>query len=155
MQNNKLSKTHEVFCQSVVNGLSFVESYIKAFPKAEKWKREVAQNRGCEFAKKPHIAERINELRQAMQEKAKKKFEWDKDKSVKVLASIALNTDYRESARVSAVKAINELLGLNAPTTSKIDHTSEDGSMTPKPVVDVTKLSDSALEELFNARIEK
>ena len=73
MQNNKLSKTHEVFCQSVVNGLSFVESYIKAFPKAGKWKREVAQNRGCEFAKKPHIASRINELRQAMQEKAKKK----------------------------------------------------------------------------------
>lgn len=131
MQNNKLSEKHEIFCQAVVNGISFVDAYIKAFPKAANWKREAAQNKGSDFSKKPHIAERIIELREAMQEKSKKKFAWDQDKSVKVLASIALNTEYRESARVSAVKAINELLGLNAPSTSKIDHSSEDGTMSP------------------------
>lgn len=34
----------------------------------------------------------------------------------------------------------------------EIDHTSSDASMTPKPVLDVSKLSDSALAELIAAR---
>ena len=32
------------------------------------------------------------------------------------------------------------------------DHTSSDGSMTPKPSVDLSKLSDAALKELMSAR---
>lgn len=36
--------------------------------------------------------------------------------------------------------------------TSQVDHTSSDGSMSPKgPVIDAGKLSDSALQELLNA----
>lgn len=34
----------------------------------------------------------------------------------------------------------------------EIDHSSTDGSMTPKPAIDATKLSDSALAELMAAR---
>jgi len=34
------------------------------------------------------------------------------------------------------------------------DHTSSDGSMTPKPALDMTKLSDSALKELIKASDE-
>lgn len=32
-----------------------------------------------------------------------------------------------------------------------VDHTSSDGSMTPKPAIDASKLSDSTLAELLNA----
>jgi hypothetical protein len=37
--------------------------------------------------------------------------------------------------------------------TDKVEqaHTSPDGSMTPKPALDVSKLSSAALEELVNA----
>ncbi|MGJ8524062.1 hypothetical protein R84981_002779 [Carnimonas sp. R-84981] len=35
---------------------------------------------------------------------------------------------------------------------SEVDNTSSDGSMTPKPALDVSKLSTSALEELLNAQ---
>ena len=36
--------------------------------------------------------------------------------------------------------------------THRLEHTSPDGSMTPKPALDVTKLSDSALAEILAAR---
>ena len=36
--------------------------------------------------------------------------------------------------------------------THRLEHTSPDGSMTPKPALDVSKLSDSALAEILAAR---
>lgn len=46
-----------------------------------------------------------------------------------------------------------ELLGKHLKLfTDKVDHSSEDGSMTPKPALDASKLSDATLEELMNAR---
>ena len=36
--------------------------------------------------------------------------------------------------------------------THRLEHTSPDGSMTPKPALDVTKLSDAALAEILAAR---
>lgn len=35
-----------------------------------------------------------------------------------------------------------------------VDHTSSDGSMTPKPALDTSKLSDETLRELMNARAD-
>ena len=35
--------------------------------------------------------------------------------------------------------------------THRLEHTSPDGSMTPKPALDVTKLSPSAIDEILNA----
>jgi len=43
-----------------------------------------------------------------------------------------------------------KLLGLDAPT--KVDQTSSDGSMSPQPTVDASRLSDEALEEILKAR---
>lgn len=37
---------------------------------------------------------------------------------------------------------------------SELDHKSSDGSMTPKPAIDASKLSDATIEELLNARSE-
>lgn len=34
---------------------------------------------------------------------------------------------------------------------AEIDHTSSDGSMSPKPAINVTQLSDAAIEEILNA----
>ena len=54
-------------------------------------------------------------------------------------------------APAAAVGAINgkvKLFGLEAPTRSKHEHTSPDGSMTPQPAIKLTNLSDEELAQL-------
>ena len=54
-----------------------------------------------------------------------------------------------ESARVSAANSILDR-GYGKPVQA-LDHSSTDGSMTPKPVIDVTTLSTKALAEIMAA----
>lgn len=81
------------------------------------------------------VAARLSTLR----ERLEKKLLWAREDSVKVLASIAKEEpDAPHPARVSAVKELNAMFGYNAP--AKVDHTSSDGSMTPKaPVYNITE----------------
>lgn len=44
----------------------------------------------------------------------------------------------------------SKLLGLDAP--QKIDQTSSDGTMSPQPAIDASRLSDQTLQELLEAR---
>jgi len=152
LAKKKLTEMQEKFCVSVASGKSLTESYIASYPKAANWKREVAQNKGHDLSKKEHIAERINEVKQALKEKVEAGFIWTQQDSVKGLAEIA-KYEERASDRISAIKELNSLLGLSAP--KKIDHGSSDGSMSPQPTIDMSKLSDSALEEIMNAKITK
>ena len=52
----------------------------------------------------------------------------------------------------SAMVDLARIQGIDAPR--KIDHTSTDGSMTPQPGLDVSKLSDEALREIMEAADE-
>ena len=155
-KKKELSIRHEKFCAAVARGDALVDAYIASYPKASKWDRNAAYNKGHELAKKSDVSRRIDELkaefREALKIDAEKKFVWTHENSVKVLAQIAVKGK-SESARVSAVGKLNEMLGFNAP--KKLDHSSSDGSMTPQPVIDMSKLSDSALEEIMNAKITK
>lgn len=81
------------------------------------------------------VAARLSTLRERLEQKLL----WAREDSVKVLASIAKEEpDAPHPARVSAVKELNAMFGYNAP--AKVDHTSSDGSMTPKaPVYNITE----------------
>lgn len=149
----KLNEAQEKFCTNVASGRSFTESYIASYPKAEKWKREVAQNRGYDLAKKPHIAERINEIKQALKEKSEKEFIWTQEDSVRMLSEIAKFED-KASDRIAAIKELNSLLGLTAPKKLSVDNISSDGSMSPKPLIDATKLPDNVLKMILEAKNE-
>lgn len=73
------------------------------------------------------------------------------EKALQVLVDIATSGE-SEAARVSAANAILDR-GYGKPPQA-IDHKSSDGSMTPKPALDVSKLSTAALEEILAAADE-
>ena len=50
------------------------------------------------------------------------------------------------SAAVAAIKGKVALFGLEAPAKAKVDHTSSDGSMSPKPGIDLSKAPPELLE---------
>lgn len=55
----------------------------------------------------------------------------------------------KQHSRLQAIKQLQEMEGWNS--AKKVDLTSSDGSMTPRPI-DATKLSTEALQELLNAK---
>lgn len=68
--------------------------------------------------------------------------------ALRTLVSIAQGGE-SEAARVSAANAILDR-GYGKPPQA-LDHTSSDGSMTPRPALDVSKLSTAALAEIMAA----
>jgi len=59
----KTTPQEEVFCVAVATGVKQLEAYFKAYPKALKWKSSTVSVKACEMFRRPHIAARINELR--------------------------------------------------------------------------------------------
>lgn len=79
----------------------------------------------------------------------------------KQLATIAELTASRDGFKIkqhsstAAIAKLSEILGWNAPVKVKSDHTSSDGSMTPKEnIIDASKLSSATLIELLKVRDE-
>src|SRR5690606_20293533 len=72
------------------------------------------------------------------------------------LAAISELAVGREGIKIkthSPLAAIQQLAKMQGwESASKHEHTSPDGSMTPKPAFDLSKLSDATLAELMNAR---
>lgn len=58
-----LNDRQELFCQEVVKGAALKRAYITAYPRAKSWKDTTVDSRASNFAKKPQIAARIEELR--------------------------------------------------------------------------------------------
>lgn len=81
------------------------------------------------------------------------KAEWtaaDRLAALKRISEAAEAEDPRVA--VSAISEANKMQGSHAP--AKMDHLSSDGSMTPKPALDVSKLSTAALAEIMAAADE-
>lgn len=70
------------------------------------------------------------------------------DLAIKTLAEIATQGE-SDAARVSAANALLDR-GYGKPAQS-VDHSSTDGSMSPKANIDATKLSTAAMAEILNA----
>ena len=90
------------------------------------------------------IAGRLAELRAPIIAKAQLTVE-DLLAELEEARQLALQTESAAPA-VSATMGKAKLLGLDKQV---IDHTSSDGSMTPKPAIDASKLSDQALAEIL------
>lgn len=88
---------------------------------------------------------KVSAAKKAISEEAKQHAE----AALKALVDIAVNGT-NEGARVSAANALLDR-GYGRPTQS-LDHTSSDGTMTPKASIDASKLSDAALSEILNAK---
>ena len=139
---NHLTKKQERFAQLYVELGNASEAYRQAYDTSAPAQRVHVE--ACGLLKHPKVARRVQDLKDELEERAL----WRRVKSVKVLAEIAEQGE-KDSDRVNAVKALNSMHGWDKQT---IDHTSSDGSMTPKPAIDASQLSDAALQELINAR---
>lgn len=77
----------------------------------------------------------------------------DKLKTIAELAAGKEGFKMKIHSPMAAIKQLAEMQGWNAPTKVKNDHSSSDGSMSPKEtVIDASKLSSEALKELLEAR---
>lgn len=136
----------EIFAQAIVSGKTQAAAYRAAYPTSLKWKDDSVHHKASEMARSAQVLSRIEEIRAALKEKAL----WTIEESVKLIKEIATDYSYRGSERMSALKELNAMFGYNSPV--KIDHSSTDGTMTPKPVLDVSKLSEATMKELLEAR---
>lgn len=123
-----LTPKREVFAQAIADGKSQADAYRIAFEVSPTAKPETVQANASRLMAVSMVAARVAELRAALDEKAL----WSREDSVAALSAIAKghDEDAKASDRVAAVKALNAMHGWDA--AQKIDHTSSDGSMSPK-----------------------
>ena len=126
----KLTIKQEAFARAYVETGNASEAYRRAY-NAENMKQESIAVNASKTLARANVALMVSEMRKELAERAM----WEREDSVRVLAAIATeDQDAPHAARVSAIKEINAMFGYNAP--AKIDHTSSDGSMSPKSSTD-------------------
>ena len=96
---------HEAFAQGVAAGSSRADAYKSAYPRAENWKDQTVYNKASLLAKRPEVAERVQELQQQATSKtvmtiAQRK-EW--------LTELILNSDEATPNRLKAVDILNKM----------------------------------------------
>ena len=108
----KLTAQQEKFCQCVADGMSQADAYRAAY-KVGKSKPETVIQNASRLMADSNVSARVAELRQALTEKAL----WTREQAVQALIDEARGD--RASDRISALKALNDMHGYNAP--AKID----------------------------------
>lgn len=122
----------EKFSQLVASGLSQSDAYRDAFK--SKAKPEAVHVEASRIMADPKVRLRVKALKEEMAEISL----WSRIDSITVLSEIAKGYDdeAKPGDRVSAVKTLNQMHGWDKCT---IDHTSSDGTMTPKaPMYKIT-----------------
>ena len=109
-----LTPKQERFAQEVASGKTQAEAYRTAFDVKPTTKPESVHVNACKLMADANIAQRVQEIRSA----AVERLVWTMQDSLDVLASIAkgLDEDAKPSDKVNAVKAINTMYGLDAPS---------------------------------------
>jgi phage terminase small subunit len=139
----KLTPKQEQFARLYVELGSASEAYRRAYD-VKDGKASWIASEASKTLHDPNVTQRVQDIRDRLEEEAI----WKRLDSLKVLSNIALQAE-KDSDKVSAIKELNSMQGWKKQT---IDVTSSDGSMTPKPVIDATKLSDSTLAEILAAQ---
>ena len=109
-----LTPKQELFAQEVASGKTQADAYRSAFNVKPTTKPETTYKRACELMADGNISGRVAELRAAAAERVV----WTMADSLDVLSTIAkgLDADAKPSDKVNAVKAINAMIGLDAPS---------------------------------------
>jgi phage terminase small subunit len=109
-----LTPKQELFAQEVASGKTQADAYRAAYDVKPTTKPETTYKRACELMADGNISGRIAELRGAAAERVV----WTMADSLDVLSTIAkgLDADAKPSDKVNAVKAINAMIGLDAPS---------------------------------------
>jgi phage terminase small subunit len=114
-----LTPKQERFAHEVASGKTQADAYRAAFDVKPTTKPETCQANASKLMTNTDVSTRVAELRAAVAERVM----WTMADSLDVLSTIAkgLDSDAKPSDKVNAVKAINAMIGLDAP--SKLDVT--------------------------------
>ena len=114
-----LTPKQERFAQEVASGKSHAEAYRTAFNVKPETKATTTQANASKLVANTAISTRIAELKAAAAERVV----WTMADSLNVLATIAkgLDEDAKPSDKVNAVKAINAMIGLDAPSKLSVN----------------------------------
>ena len=104
------------FCELMAKGdKTQYECYIEAYPVSKSWTKGSVQTAASMLMKKPHIREKIDKLKNKIEEKLLDQYVWDKDKStralMRTLSKIERNVDVLADSRDELLK------GDNSPNT--------------------------------------
>jgi phage terminase small subunit len=108
----KLTAQQEKFAQAIADGMSQADAYRAAY-RAGKMKDQAIYVNASKLAADAKVALRVAELKKALSEKAL----WTREQAVQAL--IDESRGDRASDRISALKALNDMHGYNAP--AKLD----------------------------------
>jgi len=137
-----LTPKQEAFAQAVASGLTQSDAYRKAYTVGVNTKHETINQTSCRLMADPNIYARVETLKGELSKKGL----WSREDSVRALLSVLDDPD-KKTDIIAAVKELNSMHGFNEP--QKVDHTSSDNSMSPKPAIELdAKMVKSILEKI-------
>ena len=143
---HKLTHKREMFCLAYVETGNASEAYRRAYDTG-KMKPESVNESASRLLADVKIVARLEQLRAPVRERAQITLESHLER----LNHLSLMAEQAEqySAAIKAEESRGKVSGLYV---EKVDHTSSDGSMSPNPTIDVSKLSTETLAELMAAK---
>jgi len=114
-----LTPKQERFAQEVAQGKTQADAYRAAFNVKPTTKPESVQVNASQLMSNTNVAQRVAELKAAVAERVV----WTMADSLNVLSTIAkgIDQDAKPSDKVNAVKAINAMIGLDAPSKLNVN----------------------------------
>lgn len=149
MSEKPLTQKQEAFALAYVETGNAAEAYRRAYDVKAATQHSSIYVAASRLLDNPKVMLRVKELQEQAAEMCLYTVR-DAFTEYEMARQLALQ-EANPSAAVSAVSGKVKLFGLEAPARSKHEHSSPDGSMTPKGV-DLSKLSDAALAEIVAAR---
>ena len=138
-------------CQMFALGVSRDEVIKHAYPYTKEWEKKAISSKAYQFMNRKSVKKLIRQLKEDAMARHRITVD-DLIDELEEHRQIAISIETPQlSAANAATMGKAKLLGFDK---NVIDHTSSDGSMTPKSSIDPTKLSNSAMEEILNARNE-
>lgn len=113
-----LSGKEEAFCQAVANGKTFLESFRIAYD-AKGYSKGAAQTQAYRLSCRDHIAARIRELR----EKIEERMVLSRSRKRHILYEIAEKRSNQPHERIKAIEVDNRMTGDEAPVKVEGDVT--------------------------------
>jgi phage terminase small subunit len=121
-----LTAKQEGFAQNIVDGLTKLESYRRAYD-TDKMSEPVMSNEASKLISNRDVSVRIQQLRDQLAERLL----FPRIERLEVLKGIAQGGE-RDGDKINAIKVFSEMLGDNAPQKVAIEHS---GETTQKTVV--------------------
>lgn len=111
-----LTAKQEAFCQAIADGKNQSDAYRSAY-NAGGMKPETVQSKASILMTNGMVRARVTELREALASKSL----WTREQSIAVLKEVIGEGDAKANDKISAVKVLNEMQGLNAPVKSQVE----------------------------------